>query len=73
MMLCGGYKANPMGLLIAAEVAFGLSMEIAVPLPARVHTVPRRSSLQHEYDASHMRTAKKATASPITLNMFPDT
>ena len=59
-MLCGGYKAKPTGPLIAAAVGFGLSMEAAAPLPARVHTVPRRSSLQHEYDAAHIWTANMA-------------
>ena len=38
-----------MGPSSAAVLAFGLSMLFGSPLPARVHTVPRRSSLQHEY------------------------
>ena len=43
------YKATAMGQLNVAVLALGLSMDSAVPLPARVQTVPRRSSLQHEY------------------------
>ena len=41
-------------------------MEALVPLPARVQTMPRRSSLQHEYDALHMRTAKMAMSAHAT-------
>ena len=69
MILCGGYKATPAGPQIAAAVGFGLSMVVPSPLPARVHTVPRRSSLQHEYEAAHTRewsaTATRATASML--------
>ena len=41
----------PAGELNAAVLALGLSVLFGSPLPARVHTVPRRSSLQHEYVA----------------------
>ena len=53
-MLCGGYIAMPMGLPNAAVLALRLSMLSGFPLPARVHTVPCRSSLQHEYVAPVM-------------------
>ena len=69
----------PTGALIAAAVGFGLSMGLPpAPLPARVHTVPRRSSLQHEYEALHTRTwrtaatrAAASTIAPVRLLQQP--
>ena len=51
MMLFGGNKATPTGEKKVAVLASGLSILFGFPLPARLHTVPRRSSLQHEYVA----------------------
>ena len=51
---------TPTGPAIEAVLALGLSMLFGSPLPASVHTVPRRSSLQHEY-ATNMSVEQKGS------------